>query len=140
MTDLAWNKALRVWGMSNLFPDERAAGWPDAFPVVRIGCLQYPREGTEAEKLKANKNRHALIAAMSQDIEAGRLAATRHSRTITSPPPPVRRVARSSYLSDLPGWSSEFSPRITPPPPPPITREETWYTVTRAAFRDWLAL
>lgn len=135
---LAWEKALRVPGFA-VTPEVRAAGWPDAFAVGHIACLQYPVEGTDADKSKARRNRRALCAAIGHAIEAGDLEAEQHSRTIEvrDDSDLFRPIVRSQYLTPR-----EWYERVRPerrPARPARQKVETWYTVTRAAFRDWLA-
>ncbi|MCK2088751.1 hypothetical protein MXC99_11270 [Thauera aromatica] len=136
--DLAWEKVLRVPGFA-VTPEVRAAGWPDAFAVGHIACLQYPVEGTDADKSKARRNRSALCAAIGHAIEAGDLEAEQHSRTVEvrDDSDLFRPIVRSQYLSPR-----EWYERVRPerrPARPARQKVETWYTVTRAAFRDWLA-
>lgn len=136
--DLAWEKVLRVPGFA-VTPEVRAAGWPDAFAVGHIACLQYPVEGTDADKSKARRNRRALCAAIGHAIEAGDLEAEQHSRTVEvrDDSDLFRPIVRSQYLSPR-----EWYERVRPerrPARPARQKVETWYTVTRAAFRDWLA-
>lgn len=140
-SSFAWNRAKRVMWLSATA--RSAPDWPDAFAVIDLARLQFPYEGTDAEKKRARRDQAALIQTINETIAAGTLKAEAHSRTI-EPPPNDARLFRPI---PLPGWHGfgsleEWRERDRPPrrPAKPASPSvETWHTIERAAFRDFLA-
>lgn len=134
MTDLSWEKALRVQGFA-VTHEVKVSGWPESFSVGHLARLQYPVEGSDAEKRKARNNQRAIEEAMTSAIADGKLEAEKHSRTVT--------VEDNSHLfRPIALGSREWREWDLPPPPPrrpPQQKTETWHTIARANFRDWLA-
>lgn len=139
MSDLSWEKALRVQGFS-VTPETKAAGWPDTFTVRHLALLQYPAEGTDAEKSTARKNQSAIVASMTNAIELGQLKAEKRIQKVevTDDSTLFRRIALSKYGISRGWYERDFPERIQRSPSPPTTKEVQTWMVTRLAFRDWL--
>ena len=72
MSALPWQKARRVWALTSYVRAQ--ADWPDALTPGELAALQYPREGTDAEKRKARQNQGAMVDSIKAAIAAGELA------------------------------------------------------------------
>lgn len=136
MNNLAWQKALRVRSVS-VPPEEVEAGWPDALSTDNVAYMQYPIEGTSSAKSAARTNRAAMKEALGDAIESGGLVAERHSKW-------VEKYGDSELFVAIPlgpiltGSSGSFTDFSTSDPSSACVEEVTWFTITWAAFRDWL--
>lgn len=132
----SWQAAVRVPGV--IFSEEqRRAGWPDALTLRNAVRLQFPTDGDSAEKTRARREQNALLAALDSAIAAGALPATKHVRTIDPPADDsdlFRPIPLAPDLGIEPARPVEFSRSL----PDPAPRVEAFYTVERAAFRDFL--
>jgi hypothetical protein len=81
MSALTWQKARRVWALTKYAMVQ--ADWPDAFTPGELGALQYPREGTDAEKRKACQNQGAMVDSIKAAIAADELTTVFRSVQVT---------------------------------------------------------
>jgi len=136
---LSWARAINVRGVC-LTADERAAGWPDAFTLENLICLQYPLEGSTEEKKRAGSNQRALLRVMQGDIKAGALPAVERTRTET-----VYEEVPDVWASLAAGSASlgshDWRARDTKPRMKRVKTGErtvTYPVIEARAFRAWL--
>lgn len=135
MTSLSWNIARRLlsaydlWLISQHYP---APGWPAALPLRALAELQYPAEGTAAEKKKARYLQDALLNTMRTAIEEGNLPSVEHTRTapVYASQPAYRFVGKS-------GRRTLQTTTFTQPTGD--TRQVVDQLIERAAFRVFLS-
>lgn len=84
---LSWERAIRVFGF-NARAEASASGWPDALTPQNVVRLQYPWEGSEAERKRAIRNQNALSATMKESFSDGSL-------------PTVERIRKEATLKEV---------------------------------------
>ncbi len=139
-----WRDTMALMGRE-FTPEERAAGWPDAFKPEHIALLQrpfkwWPLKDREHEKAKLSAAyRDGLNAALA----SGKLSGIATTVTMTPPAPPIQR--RNEFASSE--WLNEFgrvfgrdvNVRVGSIPRAAKPYEKTIYHVTAQAFAAWLA-
>ncbi len=135
---LAWQNARRLWGVGQ---HGNSDTWPDAFEPGELAAMQYPREGTDAEKRVALRQYRAMLEELKKSIEAGEIETV----TLQRVHKPIQGLARRTRVNpDIEAWSSgwwergNLSAYVQPPPPKPEIRD--YQAIARPAFAAWLRL